>query len=174
MTYLLRFPTDPRVLLLPCLFRTCNHVQRGALERLTAPGRLPTRVLKRTRALLLLDQDYTLASVTKLLSASDQNIGNWHDRFEEDALPEIFDKPRSGFPIEIDSSAHASVMALACSEPPEGRSRWTLRLLADKAVELQYCEHHPHNHIATILKNEFKPYLKRQWCTGTIIPRLIP
>jgi len=129
-----------------------NDVQRADLERLTASGTLPARVFKRARALLLLDRGHTLASVAQLLSASAQSIANWRDRFGEEALVGIFDKQRSGRPIEIDGPARASVTALACSEPPEGRSRWTLRLLADKAVELQYCEHLSHTHVATILK----------------------
>jgi transposase len=129
-----------------------NDVQRADLEHLTASGTLSARVFKRARALLLLDQGHTLASVAQLLSASAQSIANWRDRFKEEALAGIFDKPRSGRPIEIDGSARASVTALACSEPPEGHAQWTLRLLADKAVELGYCEHISHTHVGTILK----------------------
>jgi len=47
------------------------------------------------------------------------------------------DKPRSGRPIEIDGQQRAKVTALACSDAPEGHGRWTLRLLADKAIERQ-------------------------------------
>ena len=64
----------------------------------------------------------------------------------------LFDKPRSGRPIEIDGQARAKVTALACSEPPEGHSHWDLRLLADKAVELGYCEHLSHTYAGSILK----------------------
>ena len=63
-----------------------------------------------------------------------------------------FDKPRSGRPIEIDGEARAKVTALASSEPPEGHSQWGLRLLADKVVEVGYCEHLSHTHASTILK----------------------
>jgi transposase len=129
-----------------------NDVQRADLERLTASGTLPARVFKRARALLLLDQGHTLASAARLLSASPQSVATWRDRFREEALAGLFDKPRSGRPIEIDGSARVKVTALACSEPPEGRSRWTLRLLADKAVELGYCPHISHTHVATLLK----------------------
>ena len=64
----------------------------------------------------------------------------------------LHDKPRSGRPIEIDGGQRAKVTALACSDAPTGHSRWALRLLADKAVELGYCEHLSHTQVKTILK----------------------
>ena len=129
-----------------------NEAQRHDLERLTASGSLPARVFKRARALLLLDQGHTIQAVTRSLSVSAQAVSNWRDRFDEEALAMLFDKPRSGRPVEIDGPARAKVTALACTEPPEGHARWELRLLAEKAVELGYCEHLSHTHAATILK----------------------
>lgn len=127
-------------------------VQRQDLERLTASGSLPARVFKRARALLMLDQGQTLQAVARSLSVSAQSVSTWRDRFNEEALAMLFDKPRSGRPVEIDGSASAKVTALACSEPPEGHARWDLRLLADKAIELGYCEHLSHTHAGMILK----------------------
>lgn len=129
-----------------------NQAQRDDLERLTASGTLPARVFKRARALLLLDQRHTLTSVARLLSVSAQSVANWRDRFHAEALAMLFDKPRSGRPVEIDGAARALVTALACSEPPTGHARWDLRLLADTAVELGYCEHISHTHVAALLK----------------------
>ncbi|MBI1878203.1 MAG: helix-turn-helix domain-containing protein, partial [Chloroflexi bacterium] len=62
------------------------------------------------------------------------------------------DKPRSGRPIEIDGRQRATITALACSTPPLGYGSWSLRLLADKAVELEYCEHISHSQVGDILK----------------------
>jgi transposase len=53
----------------------------------------------------------------------------------------LYDKPRSGRPPVIDGEAEAKLTMLACSSPPEGRSQWTLQLLADKMVELGYVPH---------------------------------
>jgi len=61
-------------------------------------------------------------------------------------------KPRSGRPVEIDGIARAKITALACSDPPEGYGQWSLRLLAEKAVELDYCERISHTEVANILK----------------------
>lgn len=129
-----------------------NQAQRQDLERLTASGSLPARVFKRARALLLLDQGHTLQEVARSLSVSAQTLSRWRDGFAEEALAMLFDKPRSGRPVEIDGQARAKITALACSAPPEGHSRWDLRLLADKAVELGYCQHLSHTHASTILK----------------------
>jgi hypothetical protein len=62
------------------------------------------------------------------------------------------DKPRSGRPPEISGRQRAKITALACSTPPEGHARWSLRLLADRVVELGYVEHLSHNHAGKILK----------------------
>jgi hypothetical protein len=59
-------------------------------------------------------------------------------------------KPRTERPIEIDGDQRAKETALACSDPPEGYAKWKLRLLADKAVELGYCERISNTEVATI------------------------
>ena len=55
-------------------------------------------------------------------------------------------------------------MALACSEPPEGQARWSLRLLADRMVELEVVEDISYQTVRRTLKNALKPHLKKQWC----------
>jgi len=119
---------------------------------LTASGTLPARLFKRATALLMLDRAHTIQAVAQILNISPQAVSNWRDRFKEEALAMLFDKPRTGRPLEIDGEARAKLTALACSEPPEGHAHWDLRLLADKAVELGYCEHLSHTHAGTILK----------------------
>jgi hypothetical protein len=64
----------------------------------------------------------------------------------------LADQPRPGRPIKISGEQRAKITALACSEPPEGYERWNLRLLANKVVELGYCEHISHTEVADILK----------------------
>jgi len=64
----------------------------------------------------------------------------------------LHDKPRTGTPRRIEGEARAKITALACSEAPEGHARWTLRLLADKAVKLGFVEAISHNAVKEILK----------------------
>jgi hypothetical protein len=64
----------------------------------------------------------------------------------------LHDKPRSGKPPSIDGVARAKITALACSAAPEGHARWTLRLLADRAVELGIVSAISHNTVKEVLK----------------------
>jgi transposase len=86
------------------------------------------------------------------LQVTAPTISKWAAKYRETGLQVLQDKPRSGKPIEIDGKQRAKITALACSDPPEGYARWSLRLLADKVVELGYCEHISHTEVATILK----------------------
>jgi hypothetical protein len=63
----------------------------------------------------------------------------------------------------LEGRAEAHLIALACSEAPQGHNRWSLRLLADKAVELGIVEKVSHETMRKTLKNELKPHLIKQW-----------
>ncbi len=64
----------------------------------------------------------------------------------------VSDKPRSGKPATIDGTARAKITALACSAAPDGHARWTLRLLADKAVALGFVDAISHTTVGEVLK----------------------
>ena len=68
------------------------------------------------------------------------------------AIEYLADKQRIGRPIVISGTERAKITALACSDAPEGHSTWTLRLLADKVVELVICERIAHTQVGVILK----------------------
>jgi putative transposase len=88
-----------------------------------------------------------------VLQVSRQTVYNVKRRFREGGLQAaLFDQPRSGRPIEIDGKQCAKITALARSTPPEGRARWTLRLPADKAVELRHLKRLSHTQARKILK----------------------
>ena len=73
--------------------------------------------------------------------------------------------PAREYRRKLDGEQEAHLVALACSAPPEGRKRWTLRLLADRLVELEVVEAVSHETVRQALKqNELKPWLKEQWC----------
>jgi hypothetical protein len=81
----------------------------------------------------------------------------------------IMEKPRPGAPRRLDGRIEAKVTAVACSTPPEGYSRWTLRLLADRLVELGFTESISHTQVGCILeKSDLKPWQNKQWCIGDI------
>ena len=70
-----------------------------------------------------------------------QTVYNVRKRFACEGLDSaLYDKPRPGQPPKITGDVEAKLVVLACSDPPEGRVRWTLQLLADKLVELNLVE----------------------------------
>jgi putative transposase len=125
---------------------------RVHLETVTSKGKLSAKLYNRALALLELDRGKTFTAVSETLGVTIQTISGWAKRYQADGLKALDDQPRSGRPVEIDGNERAKITALACSEAPEGYARWSLRLLADKAIELGYCEHISHTEIGQILK----------------------
>ena len=131
---------------------TLSDTERTALEELLAKGSLPVKSFKRATALLELDRGKTLHAVGETLNVNYNTVAAWRDNYQSDGLQALYDAPRSGRPITIDGLHQAQVTALACSPVPEGYARWSLRLLADKAVEQGLCDAISHTSVGTILK----------------------
>lgn len=129
-----------------------NPVDREYLETLIRQGVQTAKSYRRALALLELDRGKTYTEVSKTLHATIPTISGWAAKYLENGLGVLQDQPRSGRPIEIDGVQRAKITALACSTPPEGYAQWSLRLLADKAVELGYCEHISHTEVGQVLK----------------------
>jgi putative transposase len=134
-----------------------QHVQltsadREYLENLIRKGQHTAKAFRRAMALLELDRGQTYTAVSKTLQVSLPTLLSWAALYKQKGLKVLQDEPRSGRPIQIDGEQRAKITALACSEPSEGYARWSLRLLADKAVELGYFEQLSHTEVANILK----------------------
>jgi len=132
---------------------TLSSNETRSLKNMLTRGTASARALSRARILDLLHRGRQPADVAAALQVSRQTVYNVQRRYAAGGLQSaLFDQPRSGRPPEINGRQRAKVTALACSTPPEGRARWTLRLLADKAVELGLCERLSHTKARTILK----------------------
>ncbi len=108
------------------------------LNRLIRRGKTSARSLTRARILLMADEGYSNEEIVEVLKTTKPTIIQIKKRYCQEGLDSaINEKPRSGAPIKIDGTIEAQVTLLACSEPPEGRSSWTLQLIADKLVELK-------------------------------------
>jgi putative transposase len=102
--------------------------------------------------LLELDREKTYTAVSETLQVAIPTLSGWAKGYKEIGLKVLNDQSRSGRPVEINGEQRAKITALACSKPPEGYSQWSLRLLAEKAVELDFCEHISHTEVGEILK----------------------
>lgn len=129
-----------------------SQADQDFLMTIISKGQLPAKVFKRATALLELHRGQTLCAVAQTLQVSYQTVGKWRDTYHSSGLKALADKPRRGRPILIDGKQRAQITALACSQPPLGRARWTLRLLADRAVELGLCDSLSHTKARVILK----------------------
>lgn len=132
---------------------TLSQADRKFLLNLLKKGSLKAKTYKRATALLELDRGHTLSDVSQTLNVSYPSVLSWRDKYLAEGLTaSLHDKPRSGRPVVISGSQRAKVTALACSAPPKGHARWTLRLLADKVVELGHCDALSHTQAGRILK----------------------
>ena len=129
-----------------------SDTDREFLENLISQGELTAKAYRRALALLELNRGQTYTAVSKTLQVTQTTLSTWAKKYQENGLQVLSDKPRSGRPIEIDGNQRAKITALACSDPPAGYAEWNLRLLADKAVELGYCENLSHTSVRRILK----------------------
>lgn len=129
-----------------------KDIDRGYLDQLVSKGELKARVYQRALGLLELDRGKTYTEVSKTIGVAIPTLSIWAAKYRESGLAVLQDKPRSGRPVGIDGTQRAQITALACSAPPEGYAQWSLRLLADKVVELGYCEQISHTEIGKILK----------------------
>ena len=131
---------------------TLSESDRTYLQNLIKKGSLPAKTYKRALALLELDRGRTFTDVAKTVGVVIQTASTWAKKYKKLGLQCLTDKPRPGRPTVLDGLQRAKVTALACSEPPKGYGRWSLRLLADKAVELEYVEAISYGEVRRILK----------------------
>ncbi|MFN0200909.1 MAG: transposase [Bacteroidia bacterium] len=125
---------------------------RSELCSKLSKGVLSVRVQKRMQALQYLDMGKSYEEVSSLLSVHYVTVSCWAKEYNSLGLLFLTDKPRSGRPSKIDVVTEHKITALACTSAPEGRSRWSLRLLADKLVELEIVESISFVQVGTVLK----------------------
>lgn len=137
-----------------------NDEEREALRAVISKGKGAARTIRRAHILLLADEnrpggkikDETIASQLQVHMNTVLNVRKAYT--QQDVQAVIHRKKRTTPPVprKVTGELEAKIIALSCSEPPAGRSRWTLRLLAQKAVELQYIDSISYDTIDRVLK----------------------
>ncbi len=136
-----------------------NDKERKYLRKLVNTGTDKARKLTRARILLLTDESPSgLCNKDKeimdSLGVCAGTVAATRERFVEEGIQGALNaKPRSGRPREFTGREEAKLTLIACSEPPEGRNRWSVRLLADKLVELEVVD--------SISRESVRKYLKK-------------
>lgn len=134
-----------------------QHVKLSDQDRehllgLLRKGSLKSRTYKRIMALLKLDEGQTYEAVQGLIKLSRRSLGKLSNRYGAEGLSCLQDAPRPGRPIKIDQHQKDKLTVLSCSDAPEGYSQWSLRLLADKMIELGHSDAISHTQVGSILK----------------------
>ena len=127
--------------------------ERERLLELTSKGQLRARKMKRAQILLKADEGWKDKGIMAALNTSRTTVERTRKRFVEGGLDRALNEdPRPGQRAKLDGKAEAHLIALACSEAPDGRDHWPLRLLADKLVELGLVESLSHETVRQVLK----------------------
>ncbi len=130
-----------------------SAADRTTIDSLTRKGRHAGRTVQRGRILLRLADGVSGYTVAAELGCCVQTVYQVRQRYEQQGLARALgEAPRSGGPRRFDGAQRAALTALACTPAPTGHSRWTLRLLADTAVELCLVETISHETVAQVLK----------------------
>ena len=140
--------------------------ERGHLEALVRRGRAHARKLLYARILLKADASeggpaWADERIADAMETSADTVARERRRFVEDGLEVALMPRKPGRPRRrvLDGRAEAHLVALSCSEPPQGRASWTLRLLADRMVEL--------GHVGTVSRETVRRTLKKTSCVPT-------
>ena len=129
-----------------------SEADRLYLEELLRKGNLAVKTYRRAQGLLFLNQGETYTAVAQRLGVTKQTVSVWAKNYRANGLDMLKDKPRPGRPTKISSVDKAAITALACSDPPQGYSQWSLRLLAEHAVELIEVDSISYGEVRRILK----------------------
>lgn len=115
--------------------------ERRLLKQLISKGSEKARKITRCRILLLAHEGKTDTQIIEALTVARNTIRTVRSRYVQEGIEAALDEQqRPGAPKKFNGAQRAKITAIACSEPPEGRGRWTLRLIADKVVELDIAD----------------------------------
>lgn len=136
--------------------------QRTTLRALVRRGKESARKITRARLLLKADQQLPHIDIAASLEVAPSTVWRLCKLFHQHGLDAALahKKPKAKKPTRLDGRAEAKLLQLACSTPPEGTSRWTLKLLAERLVQLQLV---PHVAPETIRKTLKKTNLNLTW-----------
>ena len=138
---------------------TLRDDERSLLRDLVSAGKGPARTLTHARILLKADESvespaWSDEAIREALDVGLSTVARVRQRFVEEGLEAALErrKPRRDYRHLVDGECEAHLVALVCSAPPVGHTRWTLRLLADKLVEREYIDSISHETVRQVLK----------------------
>ena len=136
-----------------------SDADRKALQDIISKGQSPAKAILRANILLASDRNnkkhMTVAEIAEAYHTTPTTVQNVRTSYANNGLEATINRKKRStppVPAKVTGDVEAHIVALACSEPPEGYEKWSLRLLADKCVELNYAESLSHMTVARVLK----------------------
>ena len=136
-----------------------SDADRKTLNDIVSKGQSPAKLILRANILLASDKNnkkhMTVAEIANVFNTTPTTVQNVRTSYANNGLEATINRKKREtppVPPKVTGDVEAHIIALACSEPPEGYSRWTVRLLADKCVELNYAESLSHMTVSRVLK----------------------
>lgn len=130
-----------------------SEAERQTLLEMTRKGEIKVRKFKRAMILLKADEGLSDPQIMAALNVSRPCVERIRKRFVADGMERALNEdPRPGQKRKLDGRAEATLIATACSDAPDGHEHWTLRLLADKLVQLGVVEAISHETVRRTLK----------------------
>ncbi len=118
-----------------------TEAERSRLNEVSQRGKASVRTVKRALSLLKADQGVRDREIADVLLVNTATVARARKRYVEEGLEAaINDRPRPGQERKLDGKQEAYLIAIACSAAPEGHTHWTLQLLADQVVELEFAD----------------------------------
>jgi transposase len=115
-----------------------SEEEREQLRAISRTGKQSARVMQRAQILLWSDEGKQDKEIIALLGCAPMTVSSTRERWVKEKR--LKDLPRKGSKPMLDAKQESLLIALACSDAPEGRAEWTMQLLADKLVELKVVE----------------------------------
>ena len=132
---------------------TLTEEEQKELNEMTRKGEISARKFKRAMILLKANEGLSDPKIMEAVQVSRPTVERIRKRYVMGGLEKALNEdPRPGQKKRLDGRGEAFLIATACSDAPEGRDRWTLRLLADKLVELEVVESISHETVRRTLK----------------------
>jgi len=149
---------------------TLTSDEREQLQNLVKGGKGAVRKIKRAQILLAADAKSTDEAIAVNVGVGTSTVYRTKQRFVEEGLEQaLSESPRPGAPRKLDAGEEGLLIAVACSKPPAGRAKWTMRLLADEIVRLTAHDSLSDETIRRRLAEmPLKPWQEKMWCIPEI------
>ena len=127
-----------------------SEEEREELKKISRTGKASARIIQRAQILLWSDEGKQDKEIIELLDCAPMTVSSTRERWVKEKR--LTDLPRKGVPRLLDAKQESLLVALACSDAPEGRAEWTMQLLADKLVELKVVDSISDETVRRVLK----------------------